>query len=96
MNGTPIPGVRGVRVDGPTEELPRVVVEIPGDVSVDVEGVTVAMPPPAADTDELDAILDAIDPGILDREVLENASLGDVGGGAAEYIAAIRRYVRGD
>ena len=98
VNGHEILGVQAVRVEGATAQIPVTTLKVAG--PVEIEGIgTVQVAEPAPELDvlrELDAILADVDPSTLDREVLEGAGLGDLGGGAAEYLNAIRRYVRGD
>lgn len=98
VNGHEVPGVLAVRVEGASREIPHTLLKIQG--PVEVEGLGVAEATSSEDgidfVRELDAILADIDPKLLDREVLEGAGLGDSGGGASEYLAAVRRFVRGD
>jgi hypothetical protein len=90
VNGAAIPGVRSVRAQGTEGVVARVLIEAVGEVHVEGVGVV------EADAAELDDLLSAIDPGVLEAQVLEGLSLGDEGPMAARYLEAIRRYVRGD
>lgn len=84
------------RIEFAAKNLPVVTLQVRARVHVEGVGHLAPDDDPERDTRDLDAILADVDPKVLDREVLEAAGLGDAGGGASEYLAAIRRYVRGD
>lgn len=96
LNGEELPGVTAVRVDGIRDQTPLVTLQVRAAVHVEGVGEIQAGGLDADPLAELDAILADVDPETLDRHVLDNAGLGDVGGGAAEYLEALRRYVHGD
>ena len=74
VNGTEVPGVAAASCYTARGEIPRLVLDIAGDVTIEGDGIVHTTMP--ADGDELAAWLENIDPDELSSAALANTSMG--------------------
>jgi hypothetical protein len=93
VDGRELPGIEAVWVEGSGTVVGRVTLQARGLVEVEGVGTVEAT---AQEREDLDAILDSIDPATLERQVLEGLEMGETRTTAELFVEHIRRFVRGD
>lgn len=90
VNGTEVPGVAAASCYTARGEIPRLVLDIAGDVTIEGDGIVHTTMP--ADGDELAAWLENLDPTEIGAAALANTSMGVSPGEA--MIAELVRLAR--